>query len=998
MPDIRGTLMEMSNRGVSPVLIGRTAEMAALADTLRTVRQGDPATLLIGGEAGVGKTRLIKDSFPNEPWYLLSGPCLEIGADGLPYAPFTAMLRDLVREAGAEEITTLLPGGSRAARELARLLPELGTAPVPDPGVGNDGNGPRPAEESRALLFESFLTLLERLAARSPLALVVEDAHWADRSSRDLLAFLIRYQRSLPGVAIVVTFRSDELHRTHPLRPLLAELSRIDWVDSVDLPRLTRRQSAELTAAILRREPDAALVDALYARAEGNPLFTEELIAAANSTDAVPWSLADLLLRAVRRMPEPTQEVLRVASASSGTVGSRLLAAVTGQSEDGLAGILRPAVTGNVLVASADGYDFRHALIREAVSDDLLPGEPGRIHSRYAEAIDADPSLVPPGRADIVKAHHWHAARNTTWALISAWQAARQAGCSFAHAERLMLLARVLDLWDQVPDAADRIGADHVRVIEEAVSAAMDTGEFQRGLAFAAAAIAELDERAEPARIAELLGRQAVFKENLGLPGSAEDLNRALDLLPDSVPVALRFSLLTDSISNTDDWQQPQIARWVDEALRSARAAEDPKAESQALLMLAILKSLPASAAGSDTEPIRLIAQARDMARRADAYEPRLKAAQYESHLLCGNGEYERAAAVARQGIADAEQYGVARTAGAALAINVAEPLLALGRWDEVLDIAERTLELAPPPRVRTPLWVMSGSIALARGDMGTAAKMATDGRSVLARLRYEDQFHPALGLLEIDLALATDGPDAAVAVAGHLLDRFDLPVSGARYLWPFVAVTAWAAGGGTSDTGSALLNRLRTIAEKLDCFGPVQDAWRLTFTAINADTPAQPDPAAGLAAWNTAVTAWECLRQPQQTATALTLAARAALSGGDRQAAAEHLRRAAPIAEGLGARPLSERITDLARRAGVDLPGSATRPGAGGGVILTSRESEVLRLLAAGQSNKDIAAALFISPKTASVHVSNILGKVGAATRTEAAAKARSLGLLDNS
>jgi DNA-binding NarL/FixJ family response regulator len=297
----------------------------------------------------------------------------------------------------------------------------------------------------------------------------------------------------------------------------------------------------------------------------------------------------------------------------------------------------------------------------------------------------------------------------------------------------------------------------------------------------------------------------------------------------------------------------------------------------------------------------------------------------------------------------------------------------------------------------------MSGAAALARGDAGTAAKMAHAGRSVLGGLRYEDQYHPALGLLETDLALATEGPAAAVAAAGDLLDHFDVPASGPRYLWPFVAVAAWAAssaitaGADTAEAGSVWLTRLRAIAEKLESHGPVQEAWRLMFAAIAADTSAEPDPAAGLAAWNTAVTAWERFRQPQQTATALTLAARAALSAGDRQAAADRLRRAAPIAERLRARPLSEQITDLARRAGVTLPVSDARPGAANSVSLTSRESEVLRLLAAGQSNKDIAA-LFISPKTASVHVSNILGKLGAATRAEAAAKARSLGLLDNS
>jgi DNA-binding NarL/FixJ family response regulator len=615
-----------------------------------------------------------------------------------------------------------------------------------------------------------------------------------------------------------------------------------------------------------------------------------------------------------------------------------------------------------------------------------------------------------------------------------------------------MLLARVLSLWDQVPDAAGKIGGDRVRVLEEAVSAARDAGEFQRGLAFASAAIAELDSETEPVRVAELLGQQAVFKDNLGLPGSADDLNRALRLLPDSAPIAVRFSLLTDSLCTAYAWRQVQVRQWVDEAMRFAREAGDLEAESRALLMLAFFEASSGAAGGSGSEAMGLITRGRDAAQRAGAYHMLLRAAQYESHLLCGNGDYERAAEVARQGIADAQQYGLARTAGASLAINVAEPLAALGRWDEVLDVAERTLELAPPPRTRTPLWVMSGSIALARGDVGTAAQMAAAGQSVLSGLRYEDQFHPAHGLLATDLKLATEGPAAAVATATGLLDRFDVPTSGPRYLWPFVVVAAWAArcavaqGSGAeavptqagdteagdtkagpgrhtaeihaNEAATALLARLRTIAEKLEVFGPVQEAWRLTYTAIDQADTDQTDPDQtdsdradtdradrDLAAWDTAATAWEALGQPEQTAVTLTHAARAALSGADgrsresatalRDAAADRLRRAAPLAEQLRARPLSEQITDLARRAGISLPGNGTRPAANQ-VGLTSRESEVLRHLAAGQSNKDIAAALFISPKTASVHVSNILAKLGAATRTEAAAKARSLRLLD--
>ena len=183
---------------------------------------------------------------------------------------------------------------------------------------------------------------------------------------------------------------------------------------------------------------------------------------------------------------------------------------------------VRPAVVANVLQAEADGYAFRHELIREAVHEDLLPGEHGRLHSRFAEAIDADPALVPPGRAAVEMAHHWYSAHDATWALIAAWQAAAQAGRAVAPAERLSLLARVLELWDQVPDAAERIGADHARVLEEATRAAHDAGEFERGIALATSALKELDpahnggKGSEPVRVASLLKDRGHFKVKLG--------------------------------------------------------------------------------------------------------------------------------------------------------------------------------------------------------------------------------------------------------------------------------------------------------------------------------------------------------------------------------------------------------------------------------------------------------------------------------------------------
>src|SRR6202035_3333173 len=281
----------------APVLVGRDEQMAALDAALDSVRQGGPAAVLLGGEAGVGKSRLVSEfgqAATAAGARVLTGGCLELGTDGLPFAPFTAVLRDLVHELGADAVAAMLPG--RTTRGLARLLPELGE-PDPDP-TWDPG-------EARARLFEEVLSALDHLARHSPVVLVIEDAHWAARSSRALLTFLIGNQRAISGLLIIVTFRSDELHRTHPLRPLLAALDRIAWVERIDLPRLTRYDTGELGVRILGRQPASDLADALYHRSEGNPLFVEALLCCDGEVSReLPESLRDLLLESVRRLPE----------------------------------------------------------------------------------------------------------------------------------------------------------------------------------------------------------------------------------------------------------------------------------------------------------------------------------------------------------------------------------------------------------------------------------------------------------------------------------------------------------------------------------------------------------------------------------------------------------------------------------------------------------------------------------------------------------------------
>jgi DNA-binding CsgD family transcriptional regulator len=1014
---------EMSGRASSPVLVGRDEQMAALEAAFASARQGGPSAVLLGGEAGVGKSRLVSEFIQAAGAAgacVLTGGCLELGTDGLPFAPFTAILRELVHEVGADAVASMLPG--RATRGLARLLPELGeTDTSGDPG------------EARARLFEDVLSTLEYLARHSPVVLVIEDAHWADRSSRDLLTFLVGNQRAIGGLLIVMTFRSDDLHRTHPLRPLLAALDRIAWVQRIELPRLTRQDTSELAVRILGREPTADLAEALYHRSEGNPLFVETLLCCDGELSReLPESLRDLLLDSVRRLPEDTQEVLRVASAGGETTGHALLAAVTGLDDAALTSALRPAVTANVLRAQADSYMFRHELIREALHEDLLPGEHGRLHSRFADAIDADHSLVPPGRAAIEMAHHWHSAHDTVWALIGAWQAAAQADRAVAPAERLALLARVLELWDQVPDAAERIGVDHARVLEQATSAASEAGEYERGIALANSALKELDPETEPVRVAQLLEARGQFKMHLGRKDFPDDYSAALQIVPADASAA-RITILLSAAKCVPHGAHDRA--FAEEALALARQAGDKANEANALLTLAMSQAGAGQESSAGSAPIELIAQARAMAEHAGARHLMVRAAINESHLLEGAGEHVLAAEAARKGLSGADGEYVARSSRSVLTINQVEPLLALGRWDEAVALADRAREfqLASLPLHWAELRILMGRIALARGDAGAATQALSDAAELLRGSEYWDEYQFPFGTLEIMQRLAVDGPAAAIQSAAKIIDRYELSRGSPRYAWPLVAAAAGvcleaarqaavAHDERLRDETAAVAERLRTIAEKLETSGRAQRASQLSFAAadahaacllaafsgVHASGTAGGRPGTGLearaaelqAAWDEAAAAWAEVSEPYPRARSLLHAAEVAVACGDRDGAEESLRQAAVLAARLGAAPLSEEIAILARRARIRVPGAAGDAAADqdnrAGLGLTGRELDVLRLVAAGRSNREIAAELFISPKTASVHVSNILGKLGAASRGEAAAKAHALRLFE--
>ena len=409
-PVRRDNLGEMGGRVGSPTFVGRVEELQVLEAARRRAADGEPAVVLVGGEAGVGKTRLVAeltDRCVADGTRVLTGGCVPVREGALPYAPIVEALRTLVAEVGVAAVRELV---GPAWPELARLLPTLG-AP--------DRSGP-PGQAAQAQLFELLLGLLGRLGKQSPLVVVVEDVHWADQSTRDLLAFLVRnLQRE--RVLLVITYRNDE-PALRWLGPWLAELDRGGPVQRLELPRFDRGQTTAQLTGILGAAPAADLVDGVFARSEGNPFFTEELLAAVGSgSRQLPVTLRDLLRGRIDALPEPARQVLAVVAVAGRQVPHRLLAAVTGLDDRQLVEALRAAVATRLLatVPGQDGYDVRHALLREVIDADLLPGERTQLHTALAHII-AD--LLRSGELDwsgsaAEVAVHWYLARDLPKAL-----------------------------------------------------------------------------------------------------------------------------------------------------------------------------------------------------------------------------------------------------------------------------------------------------------------------------------------------------------------------------------------------------------------------------------------------------------------------------------------------------------------------------------------------------------------------------------------------------
>jgi tetratricopeptide (TPR) repeat protein len=474
-----GDTRHVARRMTSPTLVGRAAELAALRAATDAASAGHARIVLIGGDAGIGKTRLVTEFRAQARaagFRTAIGGCVQLGDVAIAYAPMVEALREVGRELGPEAFAELVGHGRE---ELDGLIGGRGTA-------ASSGPGP---------LFEHLRALLTRLGEQQPIVLVLEDMHWADASTRALIAYLGRNLRDT-RVVLVLTYRSDELHRRHPLRPLLTDLERDPQVERIRLSGLSRAELVELLTGIGEASPE---VDELLSRTEGNPFYVEEIVAA--GARVLPDTLAEVVLSRVSRLSEPTQELLHRAAVLGDEVDERLLAALTGDSAEAVTGALREAVFEQLLVIDAEGCRFRHALIREALYDDLLPGERERLHVAAAHAVQ-DPAVAD--RLDehvrwAMLAHHWHAAREPDRAFAASVRAGVEAENVRAHADSAAHYERALQLWDRIPDPVTAAGMSRAELFDRAAHAVhWSSHSWARATTLARAALDALGPDASP--------------------------------------------------------------------------------------------------------------------------------------------------------------------------------------------------------------------------------------------------------------------------------------------------------------------------------------------------------------------------------------------------------------------------------------------------------------------------------------------------------------------
>jgi len=964
------------------VLVGRDTEMARLRGLLDDAVAGRAVTALVGGDAGVGKSRLVAEVMTvagRSGFTVLCGQCAEIG-DSVPYLPFA----DAFRTAPSH-----IEQAVKGRPVLARLLPDGG-----EPAEGTDPSG-----MARQQMFGAVLGALAEFAAASPVLLVLEDLHWADATTRHLVTFLARMLRR-ERVAIVGTYRTDDLHRRHPLGEVVAELGRLPSVALVELGPLPAAALAEHLSSLPNGPSrlSTALLSALVDRAEGNAYYAEELLAASSGSSGVlPSGLAALLLARVARVSDAAQQVLRAAAVAGRRANDQLVLAASGLDDAGYEEAVREAVARQLLVPDGpDGYRFRHALLREAVYGDLLPGERTRLHGRFT-ALLAD---VPGAAAEL--AYHSLTGHDVTGALAASVRAGEEAERIGAPAEAHRHYDQALELWDRVADAARLAGTNRGELGLKSALAAAASGDVPRAIQLLrhvrAAALAG-DATAEfRARTGERLAYYLLQSDEPGwAPEALQVIKETVEQTPAGPPSPVRArAMATSAMAWMASGDSAAAVEWAERALTEAARSGADWIGADILVTLGMISSRE----GNAEEAISLFAAAHTQAADTRMFGVELRAAYHLAAARLARGDLAGASAAARAGVSRAEAEGLGLAPyGWDVQHLLFQAHYADGDWDRAEELARNF-----------PVWVTKQPEAVLSAmalfiDVGRGNAVADERRTWLEPF-WDDIFvaYIARGLLaeqaywrgdmetalaEAEAALSADArwgrSPAAIRVAAVALSARADRAFVARKAGITTAVAAEEAAG------ALLLDVAREAARyparPKSVLGPEGRGWLARAEAeyqrlIGLNTPA---------GWEKTLAEFGPGYVYETARTQWRLAEALAGSGRPREAA-DVCRAASATAAELRAEPLRAALDDLARRLGLDAGGSrdAVRDGASSVAALTRREREVLRLMSRGLSNRQIGEELFITRKTASVHVSNILAKLGAATRTEAAAIAR--------
>ena len=812
-----------------------------------------------------------------------------------------------------------------------------------------------------------------------------------------------------------MTCRSDEAPLAAQVAGWLAQARGAAGVEEIALGPLSRAEVAEQVTALADGPVPAGVVDELFARAEGNPFFTEQLVAAAPSRGGerlsvpvgLPGRLAELLAARAGRCAGGARAVLAGLAAAARPLAEDLLSEITGLGVDAVREGLRELAAARLLAPETAGgaHRPRHALLAEAVAAGLLPGERAVLHERTARALQAtgDQALA----AEV--AGHWQAAGRPAEELPARVAAAAAAERVFGYAEAAAHWQRAIEVWLDVPGAAAVAGIELPRMYVWAIDAFHQSGDDVRAGMVAEEAYRRFAHHADPATAAVICDRAARYRAFDSRAAALLLIEEALRLFEQAPPSAdhasamLRYAILPRPAEGS------QRAGAVALMTRALEIAEEAGATALTSRILASLAH-DAFLCGQVEEGFAFLARGWALAWASQDGPALLELALHESDALLKLARFQRAADAALRGLGPARQAGLgASRETSILESNAAEALLAMGRTTEAAALID-PLTSGPPTRHRWVVHETRADIDLVRGDIDAAARRRQLIDAVRPDIGHAD-FARETAQSAAELALWAERPGDALAEARRalpLLKTPDITILCGRLLTAGMRACADLAEQArarrdqpAAENAVAAADDLASWVEQMGGAPFTDHPFLATIPAERATWGAERTRLAGAsdpAAWGGAGKAWQDLDCPHRAAYAWWRQAQAQLDACQPSTvAAPALQAAAAAAD--GHEPLLAQVRALGQRARIPLHGpAATAPPparARAPYRLTGQELAVLQLLAAGRTNAQIGAELYISPKTAGVHVSSILRKLGVTSRVQAAALAERAGLL---